>query len=317
MYSISSQIFEGLTEYIIASSEKSFNQTDYQEGSKKSGHLLADILKKSAMLEEKKFLHDFAFNLFEEALIKEGKVLELNADNIQEEIHKIEDVNFVKIRGRVGFNDTSIVESTLRNFNSLGYAIGYITQDDKFKNDLNNLENTVKNIKDRNKKAKATELLKNRDYLRKVLSEIGLLQDQTNLDQMAYIVNYGYNGQFEIQMPFSNDLEHYLFSGILRRAMLKESEQELLHKYSRTTEKEFVLFGVPTRTAKTVERLQMYRESTDDQGEKDGESGSNDKPKIKEGVMGIVSALTNLENLFIGKLDYEYVIDPIAVYREL
>jgi len=38
---------------------------------------------------------------------------------------------------------------------------------------------------------------------------------------------------------------------------------------------------------------------------------------MKEALMNMVSMLTNLETTFTGKLDYEYIIDPIAVYLEM
>lgn len=38
---------------------------------------------------------------------------------------------------------------------------------------------------------------------------------------------------------------------------------------------------------------------------------------IKVALKSFVSALTELERSFTGKLDNEIIIDPIAVYREL
>jgi hypothetical protein len=45
-------------------------------------NLFEDIIEKNNSLTEKKFLHDYSYILFEEALFKENRVLEINSNNI-------------------------------------------------------------------------------------------------------------------------------------------------------------------------------------------------------------------------------------------
>ena len=43
----------------------------------------------------------------------------------------------------------------------------------------------------------------------------------------------------------------------------------------------------------------------------------SDDANLKEAIMNVVSSLTDVEKTFTGKLDYEYIIDPISMYIEL
>lgn len=63
MYSISSQLFEGLTEYIVSSEKKTEVESTEQKGTIGSGKLMADIMESNMSKSEKKFLHDYSYIL--------------------------------------------------------------------------------------------------------------------------------------------------------------------------------------------------------------------------------------------------------------
>ena len=60
MYSLSSQIFEGITEYILSESTSESQKSESQKGDIGSGRILGDILKQADRQSEKKFLHDYS-----------------------------------------------------------------------------------------------------------------------------------------------------------------------------------------------------------------------------------------------------------------
>ena len=306
MYSFSSQIFEGLTEYIVTNkTDEEFN-SESQKGPIGSGRLLADIIQKSNNQSEKRFLHDYSYSLFEESLVNEKKVLELNKDNVEDKIKEIEEYSFVKVTGRVIFNDLKIIEHTLSNFNKIGYALGYVSQKADYEEKLKSLNDQLKKIEDRNQRAKAKNLMKSKTDFIKVLKEQGLQKDEEFLKQLTYVLDYGYNQQFEIQIPLNND---FMFSAQLNREFLKDNENRIIKKYSRETEKEFVLFGVLTQIKSDKDKEDLVMKNYDSDGEE--EKG------MKEALMIVVKSLIGVENTFTGKLDYEYLVDPIAVYMEL
>jgi hypothetical protein len=311
MYSISSQLFEGLTEYILRTENETIKEEESQKGPVGSGRVLAEIIEKNTNETEKKFLHDYSYNLFEDTLKNEKRVLELNASNINEEIEKISDYSFVKISGNVIFNDLKIIEDTMKNYNKIGAAFGYFTHRNTINEDIEKLNTSINNIKDRNQKAKAKATIKPNIYFNKLLKEHGLHLEQDFLDHFVYILNFGYNQQFEVQLPVKSSTdEFYLFSAQLKRENLKDDELSIIKKYSRETEKEFKLFGIITQrlTEKSkrnlFEDIKAYQENIN-------------QPNLKETLMDMMSKLTKLEASFIGKMNYEYVIDPIALYLEI
>lgn len=311
MYSISSQLFEGLTEYIVSTKTQTQQETESQKGPVGSGRVLADIIEKNTNETEKKFLHDYSYNLFEEALLKDSRVLELNSFNIHKEVKKIIDYSFIKVTGNVVFNDLKIIESTIRDFNKIGESFGYITQKEAYDIEVKKLKETVSSIKDSNQKAKANTLLKSKTEFKKILKEQGLNMDDDFLNHMANILDFGYNQQFEVQIPIKSDSDnYYLFSAQLKRKNLKDDEISIIKKYSRETEKEFTLFGIVTQRLTQEEKKKIYQELKELQE-------NIDEPNMKEALMKMVSVLTNLETTFTGKMDYEYVIDPIALYIEI
>lgn len=308
MYSISSQIFEGLTEYIISSSDKKYTKSDQQKGHKIfDGQLLADIIEQSKNETEKKFLNDYAFTLFEQKIREENKVLDINGENVEETIHQIDDSSFVAVKGRIVFNDSRLVEHMAKNFNDLGFHVGMLTGYQSIKEDIDKLTEQVSKLKDRNQKAKKEAYIKQKLDIKKLLKLEGLQLNAHFLNGVEYIVNYGYDGQFQVQTPIVTASDYFLFSSTINRGMLKESESTLIKKYSRETEKEFVVFGIPTQTLTIKEKIKTYAEAL----------GEDYEPSFKEALINVINTLTGLENTFTGKHHYEYIIDPIAIYREI
>jgi hypothetical protein len=58
MYSISSQVFEGLTEYALHHTRREKQDSEEQRGPVGSGRLLADIVSEQSGVTEKRFFHD-------------------------------------------------------------------------------------------------------------------------------------------------------------------------------------------------------------------------------------------------------------------
>lgn len=310
MYSISSQLFEGLTEFIVQTERKTKKEEESQKGPIGSGKVLAEIIESDSNQTEKKFLHDFSYNLFEEALIKEKRVLEINSQNINDSIQKVSDFSFVKISGNLVFNDLKIIEETIKNFNEIGEAFGYVTQNASLEEERSKVESQINQITDRNQKVKAQGLLKSQTNLKKILREQGLNFDDKYLQSLAYLLDYGYNQQFEVQVPLkAGDGSFYLFSAQLNRENLKEDEYSIIKKYSRETEKEFKLFGILTQRLTAESKEKIFNELK-------GQIADNNA-NMKEALMNMVSLITSIEKTFTGKLNYEYIIDPISLYIEI
>jgi hypothetical protein len=298
MYSLSSQVFEGITDYLINTNIQSEDRNTSQEGPFWSGRFMADMLSEESGISEKRYLHDYAYASFEKYLTERKLVLDVNLAEEQSFYNSIRTSPFIKIKGKAIFNDVELIKKTLENFNEFGKALAHVTSHDTINTTKQQLEKSTRNIKDRNDRAAIERKIKSLTNLDKLAKDAGLQQDQSFLNSLAYLLSYGFQDQFEIQI---RDSKH-IFSANLKRDALKEKEDILIRKYSRKTEVEFVIFGIVTQ----------YLENNKEE-EKDKEDPNN----IKTALMDMLTALHNIENSFIGRLSNEIVIDPIAVYQEL
>lgn len=315
MYSISSQLFEGLTEYIVENRENKIEEKDTQKGKFGSGRIMADIIQKNETQTEKKFLHDYAYTIFEKELFNLNKVLEIDKDSIDDNITKIEDFSFVKVTGLTVFNDTKMLHEMITNFNEFGSAIG-VMQLQEQRNELKNIEKEAGQVKGRNKKFQGQQIVKNsKKQWKDLLISMGLNLDEEFMSNLAYLINHGYNSQFEIQLPFVTPLDNYLVSAILDREHLRVSEQRLIKTYSRQSEKKFTLFGIVTQSSRQSNEqtpMDEFKEAIQKKID-EGELEFN----IKQGLMNMIPAMMGIDKNYSGKFDYEYIFEPIALYREL
>ena len=301
MYSISSQVFEGITEYLIDYHGSAKEEEERQSGPFGSGKVLADILKSESGTQERKYLHDYSYNLFEDRLNESEKVIGVSIKNIDEVIDSINNVGFVKVKAKPIFNDMNIIKSTIGEFNEIGKALAYAGSFEEINDLRQQLEESAEAVTDRNEKARLRQRLKQLTNIERLAKDKGLHQDPKFLEYLTFLLNYGFQDQFEVQIPVGQ----YTFSANLKREYLRESEDMLVRKYSRFSEKDFVLFGT------IAQSLTKSNVNSNNHVE------NSDPPHMKEVIMSLVASLSEVEASLSGKLENEIIIDPIALYREI
>jgi hypothetical protein len=301
MYSLSSQIFEGVTEYLVSTHRNEKEDTEEQKGLFGSGRVLADILRVGSETTEKKYLHDYSYTLFEKYLIDNKKVFSIDGSSTEDDIQsKMLDFSFVRVSGKAVFNDILSIVKAIENLNELGEALVYFENYQSLIHAKEQLSQQISNTKDRNQKSKIQQEKRNLDDSSKKLAvQRGLYHESEFINSLSYILSYGFQDQLQLQISLSNRM----FSSDLNRSLLREKEANLIRKYSRKTERNFVVFGIVTQFDGNNE-FEMVK--------KDGIFSHS-----KEALMNVVYSLTNMERTFTGKLPNEIVIDPIAVYTEL
>ena len=217
----------------------------------------------------------------------------------------IDNGGFVEVRSKAIFNDMKILKSTMQRFNELGEALTYVSSFDELQKVRQQLETFESSVGDKNTKAQLRARRKSLNDIEQLAKSSGLYQDPILLKKLEMLMDYGFQDQFEVQMRMGG----YIFSANLKREYLRDDEQLLVKKYSRFSEKDFVLFGTvaqsPTKT--------KDNDSDDDEGSVDDSAPEH----MKEAIMLLVEALSGVEATFSGKLWNEVVIDPIALYREV
>ncbi|AXX96065.1 DUF6414 family protein [Arcobacter ellisii] len=294
MYSLSSQLFEGITEYILNENESSESEETKQNGPLASGRIMADVINSTIKSTEKRFLHDHSFILLENELLKGKHILNIDEKTIFEN-EDFEKFSFVKVKARAIFNDINKINELFENFNSLGEALTYLNIESEIEKILQNKNNLSE--KEQNQFNQEIKRLRKKENIIKLAETNNLRRDDDFLKNLSLITNYGFSEDFEIQQKVNN----FLFTSTLNRENLRESEKSLIKKYSRQSEKEIVILGIITQTLKenTLEIKNI--------------EGKN----LKEGLSNIIEHLANIELSLFGKASNEIIIDPIAVYIEL
>ena len=303
MYSISSQMFGGLTDYLIDFHGTTDEEEEKQSGPFGSGRVMANILKSESRTQEKKYLHDYSYTLFETHLKEMNKVQTVSKDNITESIGCISRVGFVEVRAKAVFNDMTAIKGTINGFNELGEALAYVTSFKELEDVRLQMEELTSSTTDRNRKAKLRQELKSLKNTEKLATSKGLRHDPEMLANLSLLLDYGFQDQFEVQMTAGE----YIFSANLKREHLRENEHLLVRKYSRFPEKHFVLFGTIAQSLSKTTANGAIIESTP------GEEPQH----LKEAILRMVEALSTIEDKFVGKLPNEIIVDPIALYCEI
>lgn len=295
MYSMSSQIFEGITEYVLNEVSSTREDSEEQKGPIGSGKVLADAMRLSEKSIERRFLHDHSLALFESKIAELDLVDDINSTNLEAPSFS---KSFVRISARANFIDAAKITSMLGSFNEIGEALAHVTK----YGEIEAVRQQIKAIKDSSSERVNLGKLRNIEKALTDTSELakasGLYQDPKFLKHLALVTEFGFSDQLEIQQRAGDRL----FSACLKREYLRESEDLVIRKYSRKTEKSLVVLGVVTQSQ---------------QGTEPSVDAAHDSMSMKEAVTNLVNHIAAIEGSLSGKNSYEIVVDPIAVYVTL
>lgn len=273
-----SQAFSGTTEYILSSASESEEIEEQQKGGIVSGKILKAIINGNKNTVEKKFLYDYSYKIFEEHIEQIDALKNIAASTAHEEIG---DCRFVKIKGKIKFIDISILLSTLQNFPDITEAFAFVTQWEEIKGIESNSRG--KNIRDSVRNKIKKDANKDADFYK----------------NLKKVLEFGYKDMFAVQSTIGN----ILFTAEIKREYLREDEQFLIRKYSRISEKDFVMLG-------TIASSGGSRIMFDDDSKM-----SSDNMRIA--LFQIIDHFYSVEKTMLGNLDNEIIIDPIAIYCEV
>ncbi|KRA95885.1 hypothetical protein ASD91_05465 [Pseudomonas sp. Root68] len=301
MYSLSSQLFEGVTDYILNESKTQRSDSETQKGPVASGRLMAEIIETTSASIEKKFLHDYAYSIFEEKLSSENKLTNVDSNCTFEELNPEKgSKRFVRITAKAQFLDSLDVVKTLDNLVDMQDAVSIISN-----NEIRQLLIEKLGELGENKAAKLSSA-----PLRAELSRLSKSQrpvDEVANDRLQYkhlstILAHGFKGRLDISMQ----LHDCIVSADLKRKCLKDDEDFTFKTYSRISNIEFVILGIITQ----------YRPSgsTEEPGEA---SSDDDSANMRDVLRKSANAIHGLERQFTSGEGNEIVLDPIAVYIEL
>ncbi|RJX81304.1 hypothetical protein [Pseudomonas sp. LS-2] len=299
MYSLSSQLMEGVTDFVVQESKRSESEAEEQKGPITSGQKLAEIIETTSASIEKRFLHDYAFSIFENKLLELDKVLQLSDTSTYSEISSgAVDRRIVRVKARADFLDAVDVMESLTTLADMQDAISIVANNERREEIL--LE--MATLAGGSKKHAVSELKAEFDRL----SKPGIPKDvsanaRLQHKNLAMVLQSGFKNRLDIAMT----LDDCQVRADLKRKCLKDEEDFITKTYSRFSSVELVLLGIVTQCTDSEEQIH-----------KSDESDESDSSMAKI-LQNSSKALHELEGHFTrgeGKL---IILDPIAVYLEL
>lgn len=296
LYSLSSQVLEGLTEYLLTETSSAKEESETQKGPVASGKVLADAMKHSSTSVERRVLHDHALALFEDRLVESGQIVDVK-DESGSSTQTLK--SFIRIAAPASFIDAAKLNNLLRTFNRIGEALAYVTNNENIQAAHAAFEVAKAGLKDKGRLAQMTKHAKELTDAAHLAKTAGLYQDPKFLENLSLLTDFAFSDQLELQQR----VDDMLYSTPLKRDYLREPEGLMIRKYSRKTEKSLVVLGLVTQTAVPTNTKT---------------AGPDFKPaNMKEAVTNMIDHIALMESSLSGKMDREVVIDPIAVYVSL
>lgn len=300
MYSLSSQVMEGVTDFVIKESKRSETDTEDQKGPLNSGKRMAEIIETASASVEKRFLHDYAYSLFEDKLVELDKVVFLTDESSFDDIAADKaGRKIVRVRAKANFLDAADILKSLNTLVDMQEALSIVGANDRREEIL--LELAILG-QSSSKKGAVSALKHELDFLSKPqVSRDKAANDRLQYKNLAAVLEHGFKGRLDLRMS----LQDCKVTADLKRTCLKDPEDFIFKTYSRVANIELVLLGVATQ-------LRAH-----DENDEDNEELSVQNPTLGEVVANSTKALHDLEGHFTRVQGKQVVIDPIALYLEL
>ena len=272
--SVSSQLFEGVTDYVLHNQQERTEVSEQQRGPIASGRVLGDIFSKEKSSSEMRFLEDYAYSIFEERMTE----LELIEDSLLSSFSVNSNKAFFKVTESLQINDVAATIRLIENFNELGEALLRLSL-----MPTNGLTGGGAQMSDHE--------------VKKLAANNGLRIDEKLLKSVRKIISFGLNEVLEASVVTHN----HLFTAPLKREFLRETADMILYKFSRVTQLKFTLLGMVTQRGNIAEPQDQLSDVKDAEG-------------VKMAMRTLSRHMRTVEQSFLGPLSTELVIDPIAIY---
>jgi len=322
MYSISSQLFEGLTEEVIQYHAKGKDVKEEQQGPIGSGRLLGDILSETNGRTERRFLFDYAYTIFESRILEEGLVSCISESTTEKELVGAESKSFIKVTSKVSFNDFTEVRKTLSDLNKMSDALQYVSTHEARSLQIAALRAQLEAAPQHLRRQIHQEI----KALSSTVREEAL--DEEYIKKLTYVLDYGYGDHLEAQFSLdpSGTGESSFVTAVLSRQSMRESMAMEIKKYSRRPQQRFTVLGVVTQRGKRASLDAHTEEHAKPSGSSELTTSGQDATSfsrpaqpshLKKHISSMVENVAEIEKSFTGCLDNEIIIDPIAIYREV
>lgn len=316
LYSLYSQVFEGIAEKIVQSYLDGLQSIDTQKPRPLSGKDLQTGVSEFTSRTENKILYDHMYNQLEAQLAEAILVPNnISSDNYRE---KLSSIFMLKVSGSAEIEDYDRLKDLLVDFNTLGEALAYIQtySDAESLANLQDVENVIAQTTDRNQKAKLAKKLGRAKNATTLAKERGLHYDENFLKHLNYLIEKFYVNTLEVVLVPESGIQNIAFRGVLNRQWLRIFPTFLRTLYRGYVESNWTMVGqityLPDRNL--PEEIPTPEKSKND--EENGNTTETDST-FRDAFRNMFLTAMGVEQSFLEtKNRVEILVRPLAIYRE-
>jgi hypothetical protein len=313
LYSLYSQVFEGVAEQIIQSYMDSSASLDQQKG---GGGIISGSTTEAQVAEmssttERKVLYDHIYNRLESKLKK--SILEVSEIPADDYIETLSKAFIIKVRGTAEIEDYNRVKIYMEKLNSLGEAVAYSAiQSEEFKNKISEFEEKA-NVATAAEKSKLKEYIKKIRDPKLLSKEMGLHQDEKLLENLKKFVEIFYPEGFEITIKPDQRSENVVFRGIVDKKWLRVKPELLRALYGGLVKMQWTMVCQITFLPLKGFKLEEPEVSVNTPN-----TVEKDPSPLRDPFRAIFQGMRIFDSLFLeSQQRTEILVCPLAIYREV
>jgi hypothetical protein len=338
LYSLYSQVFEGVADQIVQSYINASSSTDTQKESLlKGGSLEAQVAEMSRRTESK-FLYDHMYNLFETEI--QNAISAPSGISSQNYREQLENVFMLKVNGKAEVEDYNRVKLFAEQFNELVSGIAFANTTTQTGVSLHQAEALLEATNDKALKTQVRNYIQRLKAPEKLAKEQGWYQDEKLLSMAQLFTEMFYPEGFDITIMPLQESDEVVFRGVLDRRWLRVQPNFLKALYGGYTEFQWTMVGQvtympggkgPSASEVTSKIKQETAPEISTEGKSDesenkeevipeisSEKSAEESPSMRDPFRGLIGALRRFERMFLeSKQRVEIVVCPLAIYREM
>jgi hypothetical protein len=316
LHSLYSQAFEGVAEKIVQSYFDGLTNLSTQKGVPLTGSALTTEVAEVSQRTENRVLHDHMYNQFEDrisaSLIAAGN---LTVDDYHT---ALKEAFAIKVAGLVEIEDFNRMTVFFDKFNDLGEAIAYAsTVNPEAAAALQSIEQSVNTIKDRNERAKAKELVRQRTDVKKLAQSMGLSQDQKLLNNLKLFSEMFARDLFFVTIIPQETAGRVVYRAVLNTKWLRVQPSLLRALYGLYPQCIWTLVGQVTHLPPPVTPSAPPGVASTAGESSVASPTTQTPPSMRDPYRNMFKSSSELEKMFLESHErIEVVVFPLAIYRE-
>jgi len=312
LYSIYSQVFEGVVDQIVSSYVAEAHTSTAQNSALRQAKIEEQVAEATTRTENRS-LYDFMYNSLENKLASSlSDLSSVDATNYHDQVSHSA---LVKARGRAEIEDFDRFDAIADKFNDLGTLVAYgiLQKDQKVQDTLAAIDQDIKNTKDRNKRARLEAQVRSTTDLKRKAREIAraknLSYDEEQLALLRMVATLFNAGGYEVTILPPSGKGEVVFRGILDKRHLRASPDMIRALYGGATTSEWTMVGQVTHIPGSPGAVPSTKLLT---------SSSSEEPSMRDPFRKLLGAMRAFEEMFMkSKERHEVLVSPIAIYRDI